>query len=338
MGVSGKNVRAAVAALVAIPFLLTACSGQESTAPEASSPSASPSAEPTPSPSPSVTVEPSDTLEGIKVTGEVGEDPKIEFTTPMAIDKTRSKVLVPGDGPVVGEGATVEINYRGVLGRTGEEFYNSFSQGRPAVFPIKRTVPGFEKGLVGKKVGDRVLLAIPGVDGYDAAAEAGAAPAGMQVGDTLIFVVDVLATSFEKPTGKPVTPKFDQVKVTTEGIPEATIPSSATPPSELVVQPIIAGVGRKVKAEDAVIVHYRTWSWRTGKLVEDRFDADQIGKLADTIEAWKTGLVGQTTGSRVLLVAPSSLTYPSGNPNISVEAGDTLVYVIDILFASPHLS
>lgn len=283
-------------------------------------------------------MEPVATLDGIKVTGEFGEDPEIDFKTPMAIDKTRSSVLVKGNGPVVGEGATVEVNYRGVLGRTGKEFDSSFGQKAPAVFPIDRTVAGFKTGLVGKRVGDRVLIAIPGPDAYDEAVKAGAGPAEMEVGDTLVFVIDILATSLDTATGEPVKPEFQQVSVSEGNLPEAKIPSASQPPSSLVIQPIIKGEGRKVKAKDSVIVHYRTWVWRTGKLVEDRFDAQQSGRLADTIDAWKKGLEGQTVGSRVMLVAPSADTYPSGNSKISMEAGDTLVYVIDILFASPHLT
>ena len=43
--------------------------------------------------------------------------------------------------------------------------------------------------------------------------------------------------------------------------------------------------------------------------------------------------VGQTVGSRVLLIVPPAQAYPSGNPRIDVKSGETMVYVIDILFS-----
>ena len=51
------------------------------------------------------------------------------------------------------------------------------------------------------------------------------------------------------------------------------------------------------------------------------------------VDGWKEGLVGKTAGSRVLLVVPPAQAYPDGLPSAtpSLAAGQTLVYVIDIL-------
>ncbi len=335
-----KNYRAVLAALFVLPVWLTACSGSGSDTEAIPSPSVDVevSAEPSASPTQEEAVEPTNTLDGIKVTGGVGENPKIQFEAPMAIDITRSQVLVSGKGTEITEDAIVEINYRGVLGRTGEEFDSTFDDGQPAVFPINQTVKGFAKGLVGQHVGDRVLLAIPGSEAYDDAVEAGVAPAWAQAGDTLIFVVDVLATSFGEPTGIQVDPKYRDVTVSVDKTPEIKISASAKPPVEMVVQTIVAGEGRKVTENDYLVARYRTWLWRDGKLVEDKFDKFSNGRLSDLIETWKKGLPGQTTGSRVLIVAPASDSYPAGNPKIGVDSGDVLIFVIDIAFASPHMA
>lgn len=331
------NLRVVLVAGALFPLLLTACSGEGSVVTPSPSVSAEATVEASPSPTPSVTVEPSTSLDGIKVTGDVGGKPEISFDPPMAIDMTRSLVLAKGTGPVVTEDAIVEVNYRGVLGRTGEEFDSTFDDGEPAVFPISQTVEGFAKGLVGKHVGDRVLIAIPGSEAYDEAVGLGVGPSWVQVGDTLIFVVDILATSFNEPTGKKVAPQYRDVTVSDDTKPEITISSSAKPPTQMVVQTIVAGEGRKVTEKDSVFARYRTWLWRDGKLVQDNFDKDSNGRLADLIETWKKGLPGQTSGSRVLLVAPASDSYPAGNPKIGVDPGDVLIYVIDISFASPHM-
>ena len=302
-------------------MILSACASPGET-PEAV-PGATIEAEPSlePSPTPTPTIEPSTSLDGIEVTGKAGEEPQIRFESPMAIDVTRSQVLVQGDGPVITENSIVELHYRGVLGRTGEEFDSTYAEGRPAVFPVGRTVRGFAMGLVGKHVGDRVLLAIPGEDAYDDAVATGVGPSWARVGDTLVFVVDIIAASFAEPTGKQVSPEFKEVAVSGGAKPEVTIPKDSKPPADLVVQTVIKGEGRKVTEKDVVVTHYRTWLWRTGELLEDRFSTNQTGRLTDTLEAWKKGLPGQTAGSRVLLVAPSADTYPFGNPKLKVEPG-----------------
>ena len=52
------------------------------------------------------------------------------------------------------------------------------------------------------------------------------------------------------------------------------------------------------------------------------------------IPGFVKGLTNQTVGSRVLLVIPPADAYPEGNKSSpQVEKGDTIVYVVDILFA-----
>ena len=71
-------------------------------------------------------------------------------------------------------------------------FDSSWSRGAPATFSIGTggVIPGWDKGLVGKKVGSRVLLVVPPADGYGAQAQ-GKIPAN----STLVFVVDILDAS-----------------------------------------------------------------------------------------------------------------------------------------------
>ncbi|AWY95593.1 hypothetical protein EFN20_10150 [Propionibacterium freudenreichii] len=132
-------------------------------------------------------------LDQVQVTGGVGQAPTVTAQWPVSVDQTLSKVLVAGSGQVVGADATVQVNYSGTNGRTGQVFDSSFKNGKPATFGLAQVIPGFEKGLTGKHVGDRVLIAVTGKDGYDSAG--GAAAAGIQVGDSLFFVVDIVAVS-----------------------------------------------------------------------------------------------------------------------------------------------
>jgi peptidylprolyl isomerase len=100
--------------------------------------------------------------------------------------------LVDGTGPEVKSGQTITVHYTGVLWTEGTVFDSSWTKGSPATFAIGTgdVIPGWDKGLVGKKVGSRVLLVVPPGDGYGAQVK-GSIPAN----STLVFAVDILDAS-----------------------------------------------------------------------------------------------------------------------------------------------
>ena len=322
-------------------LLLAACGDEGDTAtpsptPSASAPASTPAATPpaTPSASPTPKAKPikaSDNFDAVKVTGKYGKPPKVQVDSPWAIDKTRTEVLTPSDGDVVKEGQTVEVNYHGVDARTGKTFDESFSRGQSIAFSLAQVVPGFSKGLVGQKQGSRVVIAMPGKDGYDASG--GNEQAGIAVGDTLIFVVDLVGVQLPGPRGDAVPPKAGLPTVADKGgVPEITVPKT-DPPTALQVQPLIKGKGKKVGENDQVTFNYRWVRWSDGKLLEESYRAEpaQAG-LTSLLPGMVKGLTGQTVGSRVLLVIPPAEGYPDGNPTPSLGPNETLVMVIDLLF------
>lgn len=323
-----------LALFIALALGAAACSGGDADASSASSPSPDPSAAESPESLPTPTVEPSTNLDAITVTGAFGTAPTVTFTAPWAIDQTRTKVLSEGTGPTISATSTVRIQYHGVDGRSGSVFDESFTTGGEGVaFPLSNVIAGFQKGLTDQKVGSRVLIGIPGSDGYDS--QGGASSAGIEVGDTLIFVVDILDASRTEPSGTAVTPA-DGLPTVSDDIakPVVTIPAGLAKPDKLVVQPLIKSDGRAVTASDTIMVNYTEVAWSTGQVVKQTFGYQPLeGALSSTIAGWQQGLVGQTIGSRVLLVVPGDLAYPSGNSKLGVKAGETMVYVIDILFA-----
>ncbi|NNG19463.1 peptidylprolyl isomerase [Naumannella sp. ID2617S] len=334
--------------LVAAPLLtaallvLPACSKDQpadpaaTPAPSASvEPSAAPTTPATPTPEPVKTTA-ANNLEAIKVEGEPNKEPKVTVPAPWGIDETRTKVLIPGNGAKITEGGTVEVNYFGVNGRTGKKFDDSFSRGQTATFPLAQVVPGFKKGLTGQQVGSRVVFAMPGKDGYD---QMGGSPqADIQVGDSLIFVVDIVSTPLNSAEGDPVPPKEGLPTVAMEGDkPKVTIPAGAAPPKELVIQPLIKGKGKPVQATDTITARYQSITWEDGKITADTYGkAPEEGPLAKLVPAWREGLVNQPVGSRVLIVSPPDKAYPvdpsAATPNPA--AGKTVVYLVDILYAT----
>jgi peptidylprolyl isomerase len=113
-------------------------------------------------------------------------------TVPKTAAPTETKVatLIEGKGAPVQKGQTISAQYHGVIWRDGSVFDSSWQRGSAADFPIGvgAVIPGWDKTLVGKKVGSRVLLVIPPKDGY------GSAGSGDKIKgtDTLVFVVDIL--------------------------------------------------------------------------------------------------------------------------------------------------
>jgi peptidylprolyl isomerase len=310
-------------------LLLGACGSKGDDAPAAS---ASPSAAATPSATPSAAKIPvSKNLDAIKVSGDYGKSPKVTVKSPYAIDKTRTEVLKKADGAKVQAGQTVEVNYYGVNGRTGKKFDDSYSRGASVAFNLDQVVAGFKKGLVGQNKGSRVLVAMPGTDGYDASG--GSQEAGINVGDSLIFVIDVVDVQLTGPEGAAVAPKAGLPTVTDkDGKPTITVPKT-TAPTKLVVQPLIKGSGKKVTATDTVTFNYRWVAWKDGRLLEDSYSGPAgSSPLSGLLPGLQKGMVNQTVGSRVLLVVPPADGYPNGNEKPKIAKGETLVFVVDILF------
>ncbi|MFF6917493.1 FKBP-type peptidyl-prolyl cis-trans isomerase [Streptomyces sp. NPDC012466] len=102
----------------------------------------------------------------------------------------KEQVLIKGDGKKVEAGQGLIAQYTGVKWEDGKKFDSSWDHGGATAFQIGNgsVVAGWDKGLVGKHVGDRVLLVIPPSLGY------GASPSSELAKNTLVFTVDILGT------------------------------------------------------------------------------------------------------------------------------------------------
>jgi peptidylprolyl isomerase len=122
-----------------------------------------------------------------KVTG-------LDFTkTPKPNGKLRSAVLIQGTGATVKKGQSITVNYLGQVYGGKKPFDESYTK-QPASFGIgtHQVISGWDKTLVGQKVGSRLVLAIPPKDGYG---KQGSPSAGIKGTDTLYFVVDILGVA-----------------------------------------------------------------------------------------------------------------------------------------------
>jgi len=78
-----------------------------------------------------------------------------------------------GNGKVAEKGDTISVNYLGTLAANGQKFDSSYDRNEPFTFKLGsgQVIEGWEKGIVGMKVGGKRILTIApdkayGPDGY----------------------------------------------------------------------------------------------------------------------------------------------------------------------------
>jgi peptidylprolyl isomerase len=108
----------------------------------------------------------------------------------------------------------------------------------------------------------------------------------------------------------------------------------AEPPSDLVVKTLSDGDGAEVQTGDLIVVDYLGVRWENGETFDSSFERSPAGFSIGTgavIPGWDSGLVGVNVGSRVMLVVPPDQAYGDTPPGDPIQAGDTLVFVVDVL-------
>ncbi|GAA4226924.1 FKBP-type peptidyl-prolyl cis-trans isomerase [Actinomadura meridiana] len=120
-----------------------------------------------------------------------GRAPVVKVPRTAPPKSLRVRTLVRGDGAEVREGQLLALHYAGLLWRDGKVFDSSWAAGQPSAVMIGtgQVVRGWDRGLVGQRVGSRVLLVVPPSLGYGSK---GLARFGIKGDDTLVFVVDLL--------------------------------------------------------------------------------------------------------------------------------------------------
>ena len=125
-----------------------------------------------------------------EITYAMSGEPTVSVDTSSVSRDYQMFRVIDGDGPEVFAGATAIVHYQGINMNTGEVFDSSWSRGEPSPFPTSGVIPGFRDGLVGQKVGSRVLIIIPPALGYGP--QGGVPEKGISPDDTIFFVVDIL--------------------------------------------------------------------------------------------------------------------------------------------------
>jgi FKBP-type peptidyl-prolyl cis-trans isomerase len=279
----------------------------------------------------------------VSVSGSFGKDPSVNIPKQTAGKTLVTKTLVQGTGPALTKSDAFVGNYAVYIwsGKTNKLAESTFKTSSPALFS-GQLLPGLQTALQGKKMGSRVLAVIPPAQGYG---KSGNSQAGVTAKDTLVFVVDMIKEfpDTASASGSKVSSgggSLPSVTAKSGAAPTITIPRSAKAPSTLVAKTLIKGTGPAVAKGQTVITQYVGEIYRTGKVFDSSWSRGApfgftIGATpSQVITGWDKGLIGQTVGSRVMLVVPPAEGYgKTGSSQAGIKGTDTLVFVVDILGA-----
>jgi len=282
-------------------------------------------------------------VESIVVEGAFGSVPEVTFEAPLSVSQTQRAVVFEGAGELVENGDDLMIDYALYNATSGEKIEDSgFNENSPTVFRLDTAAPvfvGVSLTAACSTAGSRVVGLIPAQDAFG---DAGAPEFGLNAGDVLLFVIDIIEIKpppippLDRVEGEPREPSegFPGIEYDETGVPTVTIPEGDVP-TEFALDVVIEGSGAVVEAGSVVIVHYHGVNWNTGEVFDSSWLRGEPASFptGGVIPGFRDGLIGQTVGSRVLIVIPAALGYgpAGGSPDGAIGPEDTIMFVVDIL-------
>jgi peptidylprolyl isomerase len=117
--------------------------------------------------------------------------------------------------------------------------------------------------------------------------------------------------------------------------PEVDFPEGA-PPQNLEIVDIWEGQGDEAKAGHQVTVHYVGVAFSTGEEFDASWNRGEAGfkfplGAGRVIKGWDQGVAGMKVGGRRRLTIPAHLAYGNQSPTPAIKAGETLIFVVDLL-------
>ena len=275
-------------------------------------------------------------LASVKVEGtDPAKEPKVTIApNSLKLTSETKRVITEGEGEAVGKTDMVSIKAQILNGTDGKVATSTWTQNEPLGIDLSAQdmLPIFKTQIPGSKPGARLLLGAPTSDVYG---PEGNSQLGLKAEDPIVFVVDVVgaSTPLKEATGTAVAPKagLPTVKMNPGKAADITMPKTAAPKA-LVSQPLITGKGEKVVKGQTLRVAYTGALWRDGKVFDSSPGYPTPIGVGAVVPGWDKSLVGQTVGSRLLLVVPPADGYGAAGQG-DIKGTDTMVFVVDILGA-----
>ena len=262
----------------------------------------------------------------VVATGDVGEEPSIEFPTPLIVDAAERSVLTAGEGDAIGEYTAVGLEATIFDGATGNVIEATSYSGpaSTALFTAGGSLGVLGDALLCTTVGSRVALVAPTEmisDDFDPTADLS--------GSSYVIVIDVVQAWLGKANGVNQLPLDGMPAVATavDGTPGVSV-STQVPPTTVRAATIKAGAGATVADDDTTILNIRGWSWSSDGAVALSTSGDTwvaphrpVRSTEATLpDAVSEQVVGAKVGSQLLIVLPND-----------DGSGGATIYVIDVL-------
>lgn len=270
----------------------------------------------------------------LKVGGRFGARPTIVFPDGKPMAGLQVDELARGKGETLAPDDVAIVQYTAHVwnGRDNRLVDSSFNRGIPAAFPVGELLPGLERALRGRRVGSRVIAAIPPENGFGANP-----PQGVGAGEELFYVVDILGAHHKGVSVKAGGGTLAGVRVGGGARPALAVPATA-PPDRFEAKVLARGGGREAQAGQLVVTQYEGAVWSRRRVFDATWSTGRpkAFKLGDggVIKGWDKALVGVPVGSRVAMIVPPAYGYgPAGHPAYGIKGSDTLVFVVDVIAA-----
>lgn len=263
-----------------------------------------------------------DAAESVRVSGEVGEEPTVDFDAPLEITELERTVVVEGTGPALAAGQLADYAVTTYDTQTGEPLQAAgYAAGE---FLPEQVSPDSVLGQIFgcANVGSRVVATFPATEG--------------DVASSAVFVLDLLGVTPAAAWGEDQDPAagLPAVSLDADGAPTIAVPD-AEAPDEVQIETLKLGDGTEVLPGDNVLVQYTGVTWSDGSVFDSSWDRGAPTSFATTqvVEGFGQALEGQAVGSQVLAVIPPAAGYGASEGHELQE--ETLVFVVDIL-ATQH--
>jgi peptidylprolyl isomerase len=274
------------------------------------------------------------------VSGAFGVTPTVTVPAKPAPTMLTQQVVSRGAGASVAKGDTLVANYVGETwarkNGKANAFDSSFARGEPAAFVIGngKVIPGWDKVLVGKKLGSRLLVTVPPAEGYGANGQPNASISGT---DTLVFVIDLVA-AYKPNASAPGTvvrnipsSGIPKVRNTPGKEPEITSTAGVKAPTQPTSTLLVTGSGPKIDATKTLVLQFVQADLATGKGVQATWGQGPQTAPAKNVLNIADKLTGQNIGSRAEVLLPATAETPASATQAAQPAIPPQVVIIDVV-------
>ncbi|MGB0099477.1 MAG: FKBP-type peptidyl-prolyl cis-trans isomerase [Nocardioides sp.] len=273
----------------------------------------------------------SDTVNGIAISGDLGEEPEVEWNGELETDETETTVVTEGDGEELADGDVVEAYLWIGNGTTEDVAYSGHEAGQPEQVTASDDLsPVFKDAVLGQKIGSRVAVTTTAEEAFG--------PSGnpnLEIGnkDTVLIIVDLME-KYTPPEPQDV-PQSQMPKVVEKGGDVVGLDFAGVekpdPEGELLRSVVKEGNGKVVTETMTVTADYLGQVYDAKKPFDESYSKDPVPfGLQNVVQGWTYGLSGLKVGSRVLLQIPPELGYGADESNPDIPPNSTLYFVVDI--------